>query len=318
MEEHERRCKAAGRVTNVLCSSISDSGASTRGEVPISRAIATVVEGISFGEAPRWTHGALYLSDIHANRILRVDSPGGYEVVRRFDGPVSGLGWLPDGRMLVVSMHDRKVLRQETDGRFVVHGDLWNIATWDANDMVVAGDGTAYVGNFGFRISPTREEPKPAAIAKITPSGATSVAAAGLWFPNGMVISGDGRTLVVAESAARRLSAFDIAEDGILVNQRLWGQMAPHQLPDGICLDGEGAIWIASPPSKEVVRMREGGEIVERIALEQEAIACMLGGEDRRTLFMLTAERRDPEWCRHHHTARVLATRVEVPGAGLP
>jgi len=119
--------------------------------------------------------------------------------------------------------------------------------------MVVATDGTAYVGNFGFRIFPTREEPKPAAIAKITSSGAASVAAAGLWFPNGMVISGDGHTLVVAESAARRLSAFDIAEDGSLINQRLWGQMAPDQLPDGLCLDADGAIWIASPPSKEVV-----------------------------------------------------------------
>jgi sugar lactone lactonase YvrE len=297
---------------------VSGADASSEGGPAINRAITIVVDGISFGEAPRWSDGSLYLSDIHANRILRVKSTGGYEVVQQFDAPVSGLGWLPDGRMLVVSMHDRKVLRRETDGQFVVHSDLSNIATWHANDMVVAVDGTAYVGNFGFRIFPTREDPKPAAIAKITPSGTASVAARGLWFPNGMVISEDGHTLVVAESAARRLSAFDVAGDGSLVNQRLWGHMTPNQLPDGICLDGEGAIWIASPPSKEVVRMREGGEIVERIALEQEAIACMLGGEDRRTLFILTAEGRDPEWCRLHHTARVLAIQVEVPGAGLP
>jgi sugar lactone lactonase YvrE len=297
---------------------LSDTDTSPEGGRAISREVITVVEGISFGEAPRWRHGSLYLSDIHANRILRVDPTGRYEVVERFDGPVSGLGWLPDGRMLVVSMHDRKVLRQEMDGQFVVHSDLSNIATWHANDMVVATDGTAYVGNFGFRIFPTREEPRAAAIAKITPSGATRVAATGLWFPNGMVISEDGRTLVVAESTARRLSAFDIAEDGTLVHRRLWGQMASDQLPDGICLDADGAIWIASPPSREVVRMREGGEIVERIALDQDAIACMLGGEDRRTLFMLTAEKRDPEWCRVHHSARVLSTRVEIPGAGLP
>jgi sugar lactone lactonase YvrE len=239
-------------------------------------------------------------------------------VIAQFKGPVSGLGWLPDGSMLVVSMNDRKVLRQEADGQLVVHSDLADIATWHANDMVVAADGTAYVGNFGFRIFPTREEARPAAIAKIAPSGGTSVAASGLWFPNGMVISESGRTLVVAESAARRLSAFDIAEDGNLVNQRVWGQMAPDQLPDGICLDAEGAIWVASPPSREVVRMREGGEIIERISLEQDAIACMLGGEDRRTLFILTAESRDPEWCRLNYKARVLMTRVEVPGVGLP
>jgi sugar lactone lactonase YvrE len=247
-----------------------------------------------------------------------VDPGGTYQVIQQFDGPVSGLGWLPDGRMLVVSMHDRKVLRQESDGMFVVHSDLSSIATWHANDMVVTGDGTAYVGNFGFRIFPVRDEPRAAAIAKITPAGASSVAATGLMFPNGMVVSEEGRTLIVAESAARRLSAFDVADDGRLVNQRLWGQMASGELPDGICLDAEGAIWIASPPSKQIVRMRERGEIVERIALDQEAIACMLGGEDRRTLFMLTAESRDPEWCSRHHTARVLSTRVEVPGAGFP
>lgn len=280
--------------------------------------MVTVVEGISFGEGPRWRAGCLYISDVHADRILRIHPAGGYDVVAQFEMPVSGLGWLPDGRMLVVSMHDRKILRQEANGEFVEHADISHIATWHANDMVVAADGTAYVGNFGFQIAPVRKEPCTAAIAKITTAGATSIAATGLWFPNGMVITADGRTLVVAESAAKSLSAFDIAEDGTLVNQRLWGKMDPYQLPDGICLDAEGAIWIASPPSREVVRMREGGEVVERIALEQEGIACMLGGEDRRTLFILTAQQRDPDWCRNNHTARVLAVRVEIPGVGLP
>jgi sugar lactone lactonase YvrE len=220
--------------------------------------------------------------------------------------------------MLVVSMHEREILRQEADGGFVEHADISHIATWHANDMVVASDGTAYVGNFGFQIAPVRKEPCTAAIAKITAMGATSIAATGLWFPNGMVITADGRTLVVAESAAKTLSAFDITEDGTLVNQRLWAKMDSHQLPDGICLDAEGAIWIASPPSREVVRMREGGEVVEHIPLEQEGIACMLGGEDRKTLFILTAEQRDPDWCRKNHTARVLSVRVEIPGVGLP
>jgi sugar lactone lactonase YvrE len=280
--------------------------------------VLTVVAGISFGEGPRWRAGSLYISDVHADRILRVHPSGGYDVVAQFDTPVSGLGWLPDGRMLVVSMHERKILRQEANGKFVEHADISHIATWHANDMVVAADGTAYVGNFGFQITPVRKKPRTAAIAKITAAGATSIAATGLWFPNGMVITPDGRTLVVAESAAKSLSAFDIAEDGTLMNQRLWGKMDPHQLPDGICLDADGAIWIASPPSREVVRMREGGEIVEHIALEQEGIACMLGGEDRRTLFILTAQQRDPDWCRNNHTACVLAVRVEIPGVGLP
>jgi sugar lactone lactonase YvrE len=278
----------------------------------------TVVQGIAFGEGPRWRGGSLYVSDVHADRILRVHPNGGYDMVAQFVMPISGLGWLPDGRMLVVSMHDRKLLRQEADGEFVEHADISHIATGHANDMVVAADGTAYIGNFGFEIFPVRKEARPAAIAKISSKGVASIAATGLWFPNGMVISADDRMLVVAESAARRLSAFEIAHDGTLVNQRVWGQMEPHQFPDGICLDAEGAIWIASPPSREVIRMREGGEVVERIALEQEAIACMLGEEDRRTLFILTAERRDPEWCRRNHTARVLSVRVEVPGVGLP
>lgn len=284
----------------------------------ISRELVSVVEGICFGEAPRWRHDCLYVSDMYAGRILRVHPAGGYDVVAEFDTPVSGLGWLPDGRMLVVSMYDRKVLRQEADGQFVQHADISHIATWHANDMVVAADGTAYVGNFGFQIAPIRLPARAAAIARITPDGVTSIAATGLWFPNGMVITPDGRTLVVVESAEKRLSAFDIADDGGLVNQRIWGQMDPNQLPDGICLDAEGAIWIASLSSREVVRMREGGEVLERIALEQEGIACMLGGEDRKTLFIMSAERRDPDWCRMNRTARVLAVEVDTPGVGWP
>jgi len=284
-----------------------------------TRTVVTVVAGISFGEAPRWRDNALYLSDIHADRVLRVSpEKGTYEVVVQLQGPVSGLGWLPDGRLLVVSMHDRKVLRQEANGELVEHADLASIATWHANDMIVAPDGTAYVGNFGFQITPVRAQARTAAIARISATGAVSVATEGLWFPNGMVITPDAATLVVAESAARRLTALDITDKGALANPRVWAQMEPNQLPDGICLDAEGAIWVASPPTREVVRMRQGGKILERIALEQEGIACLLGGADRRTLFILTAECRDPEWCRKNHTARVLAVTVDIPGAGYP
>ena len=284
-----------------------------------ARKVTTVIEGLSLGEAPRWRDGALYLSDIHADRVLRVNPERGtYEVLIQWDKPVSGLGWLPDGRLLVVSMHDRRVLRQEPDGNIVEHADLGGIATWHTNDMVVAPDGTAYVGNFGFQIAPVRARARTAAIARISPTGSVSIAADGFWFPNGMVITPDGRSMVVAESAARRLSVLDITDAGTLTNPRVWGEMAPNQLPDGICLDAQGAIWIASPTSHEVVRMRCGGEILERIELPQEAIACMLGGADRKTLFILTADSHDPEWCRRHHSARVLAVQVEVPGAGWP
>jgi sugar lactone lactonase YvrE len=289
-----------------------------KGSIRMNRSLTTLVDGIAFGEAPRWREDGLYIADIHADRVLRVNVAGGFEVVATFGGPVSGLGWLPDGRMLVVSMHDRRVLRQEAGDTFVEHADLSGIATWHANDMVVAADGTAYVGNFGFQIAPVRAEARPAAIAMVTPAGTVSVAVDGLWFPNGMVITPDGRTLVVAESGTRAITAFGIAASGELVNRRPWGQMDVAALPDGICLDAENAIWIASPPTREVLRMREGGEVLERIATEQQAVACMLGGDDRRTLFILTAESLDPAWCREHHTARVLATRVEVPGAGWP
>ncbi len=283
----------------------------------MSRLITALVDGIAFGEAPRWHDGALYLSDIHADRVLRVSPSGSYDVVATFDGPTSGLGWLPDGRLLVVSMNDRRVLRQEADGAFVTHADLSGIATWHANDMVVAADGTAYVGNFGFPIFPPGT-PRTAAIARITPEGVASVAADEFWFPNGMVITPDGGTMVVAESGTRVLTALTIATDGSLVDRRLWSELPEGALPDGICLDAEGAIWVASPTSHEVLRMREGGEVLERIATEQEAIACILGGGDGRTLFILTADNSDPDWCRGNHRARILSTQVEAAAAGLP
>ena len=282
------------------------------------RSLRMLRSDLSFGEAPRWRQGeGLYVSDIHANRILRIGEAGACEVVARFDGPVSGLGWLPDGSLLVVSMHDRRVLRRQPTGEFHVHADLAEIATWHANDMVVSADGAAYVGNFGYSLTPRREV-RPAKLAKVTQDGRASVAADDLMFPNGMVISPDGRTLIVGESAACRLTAFTIAADGELSERREWARLPEGAFPDGICLDAEGAIWVASPPSREVLRMREGGEVLERIPTEQMAIAAMLGGTDRRTLFICTADSTDPEHCIANHTARLLAVEVEVPGAGSP
>ncbi|NMO03821.1 SMP-30/gluconolactonase/LRE family protein [Gordonia sp. TBRC 11910] len=284
----------------------------------MSYELEVLAEDLAFGEGPRWHNGALYLSDIHADRVIRMQPDGKYDVIGSFEGPTSGLGWLPDGAMLVVSMNDRRVLRQEPDGRFVEHADLSEVASWHANDMVVASDGRAYVGNFGFPIFPTIQSPRSTAIAMVTPDGQVVTAADDFWFPNGMVLTPDEGTLIVAESAARVLTALDVEPDGRLTNRRVWAALDGDRLPDGVCLDEDGAVWVASPPTREVLRVEEGGEILARIETEQEAIACMLGGNDRRTLFILTAEKQDPEWCRANRVAKVLSTRVEVAGAGRP
>ena len=282
------------------------------------RTVRTLQSDLAFGEAPRWRMGeGLYVSDIHANRILLLGRDGAATTVAEFDGPVSGLGWLPDGRLQVVSMHDRRLLRRDADGEFRVHADLSGIATWHANDMVVAADGTAYVGNFGFSLTPRREV-RPAHLAKVTATGKASIAASDLLFPNGAVITPDGRTLVIAESAGRRLTAFSIDVHGDLGDRREWAGMPDGAFPDGICLDAEGAIWVASPSSREVLRIREGGEVLDRIATQQMAIAAMLGGDDRRTLFICTAESTDPDFCQANRSAKILAVEVDAPGAGLP
>jgi sugar lactone lactonase YvrE len=282
------------------------------------RNVRTLQSHLSFGEAPRWRPGeGLYVSDIHANRVLLLGLDNAMTTVAQFDGPVSGLGWLPDGRLLVVSMHDRRLLRRDADGVFRVHGDLSGIATWHANDMVVSADGAAYVGNFGFSLTP-RQEVRPAHLAKVSADGKVSIAASGLLFPNGAVITPDGRTLVIGESAGRRLTAFSIDDRGDLGDRREWAPMPEGAFPDGICLDAEGAIWVASPPSREVLRIEEGGAVLDRIPTEQMAIAAMLGGEERRTLFICTAESTDPAFCQANHSARILAVEVDVPGAGLP
>lgn len=282
----------------------------------MTRKLDTILDGLAFGEGPRWRDGELYLSDMHAHEIVAVTPSGTRRTVQSFDGPVSGLGWLPDGRMLVVSMADQRVLRQESGG-FVPHGDLSGIATGLANDMVVTSAGQAFVGNFGFTLHPP-SEPKAATLARVDADGSAHAAAGELMFPNGMVITPDNRTLIVGESWGRRLTAFDLVADGTLTNRRVWAAMPEKALPDGICLDAEGAIWVASPSSSEVLRIREGGEVTERIATEQQAIACMLGGSDRKTLFVLTSESTDPEVCARTRSSRVQAVAVDVAGAGLP
>ena len=279
--------------------------------------LETVLDGLSFGEAPRWRPEGLYFVDIYVHKIVLLRSDGISEDIATLEGPVSGLGWLPDGRLLVVSMYDKRVLRRESNGVFVTHADLSAIATGHANDMVVTADGTAFVGNFGFSLHPP-EEFRAAVLAKVTPDGYVSSAATELAFPNGMVITRDASTIVVAESRGRCLTAFDLSPTFELSNRRRWAALPDGAFPDGICLDEEGAIWVASPSTCEVLRVHEGGRVDERIATGQQAIACMLGGAMRNTLYILTAESREPDFCRFTHRAQVKAVQVAVAGCGLP
>lgn len=276
------------------------------------------VKGLAFPESPRWRAGALWLSDFYQRRVLRVTADGAVETVAEVPGQPSGLGWLPDGRLLVVSMNDRRLLRQ--DGQALVEAaDLSGLAAWPCNDMLVDGLGRAYVGNFGFDLH-ARAPFAATSLLLVTPDGQVRVAADDMHFPNGMVLTPDGRTLVVAESYGQRLTAFDVAPDGTLGRRRVWARLEGKGVgPDGICLDAQGAIWLASPVSREVLRVKEGGEVVERIATDGQAVACMLGGDDRRTLFVLTGRVLvTPQQSLDQRSGTVWRTRVAVPGAGLP
>ncbi len=279
------------------------------------RKTTVLASGLVFGEGPRWHDGRLWLSDMHALRVVTVDESGRVDRVVRVAGRPSGLGWLPDGRLLVVSMDDRKLL--VFDGRSLeTYADLSGLAPYAVNDMVVDGEGRAYVSQFGYDFHHQGEFQKTE-ILRVDPGGRARAAAGELAFPNGMVITPDGRTLVVGESFGARLTAFDVGEDGSLANRRLFAKLE-GAVPDGICLDAEGCIWVASPVSRECLRVREGGEVTDRVPTEAQSIACMLGGGDRRTLFVLTSEVIDPEECVKRKSARVETVRVDVPGAGWP
>jgi sugar lactone lactonase YvrE len=281
------------------------------------RTLTTLLDGLKFGEGPRWHDGKLYFSDMHANHVMTVDLEGRSAVVCEVPNNPSGLGWLPDGTMLVVSMTDRKVMRLERGGGALkVHADLSALAPFHCNDMVVDSKGRAYVGNFGYDLH-KGENARGTVLIMVTPDGKPRVVAGDLMFPNGTVITPDGKTLIVGESFGRRLTAFDIAADGSLANRRVWADLG-NNVPDGIALDAEGAIWVASPMSSEVIRVKEGGEVLERIKVATDAFACMLGGADRKTLFVLTSASSDPEACRANATGKVEITKVEVPGSGLP
>jgi sugar lactone lactonase YvrE len=279
--------------------------------------LKTVVEGLAFGEGPRWHDGVLWWSDMHDHAVRRLAPSGEVQTICQVDGRPSGLGWLPGGDLLVVSMIDRRVLRLGADGILKVHADLTAVAPRRTNDMVVDRQGRAYVGNFGFDYD-TDEPVTGTVLALVQPDGAVSVVANDLVFPNGMVITPDDRTLIVAETWGVRLTAFDIRPDGSLENRRLWAQLPDGVFPDGICLDAEGAVWVASPTANGCFRVLEGGQVTERIDTGRGAFACMLGGSDRRTLYICTADSSDHDPLRRNRTARIEAVPLQTPGAGLP
>jgi sugar lactone lactonase YvrE len=274
-----------------------------------------LLDGLCFPEGPRWHDGKLWFSDMHSHRVMTVGLDGAAQAVVEVPAAPSGLGWLPDGRLLVVSMEDRRLLRLDPGGLTEV-ADLRRFAPFHCNDMVVDAQGRAYVGNFGFDLH-GGATPVPTVLVLVLPSGEARIAADDLMFPNGTVITPDGRTLIVGESFGPRLTAFDVQPDGSLTNRRTWATLE-RAVPDGICLDVEGAIWIASPISAEVLRVAEGGAVTRRIPVATQAFACMLGGPRRRHLFICTAETGDPAQCRGRRDGRIEVIEVDVPGAGLP
>ena len=278
--------------------------------------LRVVADGFHFLEGPRWRDGRLWVSDMHGERVVTVTPDGVVEPIVEVPTQPSGLGWLPDGRLLVVSMTDRRLLRLEA-GRLVVHADLSGLATFHCNDMVVDAAGRAYVGNFGYDYE-AGQAFTSAVLALVHPDGRVEPAADDLAFPNGTVITPDGGTLIVAETFAHRLTAFTIAAGGRLAGRRTWASLDEQVYPDGICLDAEGAVWVASPLTNEAIRVREGGAVTDRVAADRHVIACMLGGVDRRTLFVLAATAIPRAEARAQRGARILATTVDVPGAGSP
>jgi len=297
----------------------------------MSRAIDTIGEGFTFLECPRWHQDRLWFVDFYTYRVYSAQSDGSdVRVEAEVPGQPSGLGWLPDGRLLVVSMKDARVLRREADGSLVRHADLSHLVGGHPNDMVVDGRGRAFVGEFGFDLM-AGAPLAPAGLLRVDPDGTVTKVADDLWFPNGSVITEDD-VLLVGETFGNRVTAFDIADDGSLVNRRIWAQFgdlpdtselgpAIGQLniaPDGCCLDAEGALWIADALGSRVLRILEGGAIDDEIRTEAGVFACMLGGDDGRTLFMCAAPDFAEEARKNAKEARLLATRVEVPHAGLP
>jgi sugar lactone lactonase YvrE len=278
----------------------------------------TLMTGLAFGESPRWHAGRLWVSDWGAQEVIAVDPDGKSEVVVRVPFPAFPMciDFLPDGRLLIVSASDGLLLRREADGSLVTHAELTGLSDYKWNDVVVDGRGNTYVNNTGFDFP--GGEFAPGIVALVTPDGSARQVADGVAFPNGMVVTPDNSTLILAESYASRLTAFDIAADGGLSNRRVWADLAGGA-PDGICLDAENAIWYGDVPNKRCVRVGEGGEVLRTIDLDRGCFACMLGGVERRTLFLVATEWRGAaSMADGQRTGQVLTAEAPAPRAGWP
>jgi sugar lactone lactonase YvrE len=283
---------------------------SSKGEVQ------TLLTGRAFVESPRWHEGRLWFSDWLTGEIIAVDLRGISEVMYRVPTFPFSMDWLPDGRLLVTS--GTQVLRGQSDGSLAPHADLANLCKKGLNEIVVDGRGNVYVNDVGFDLM-GGENFAPGMIALLTADGTARQVADGIAFPNGMAVTSNGSMLIVAESYGRKLTAFDIAWDGSLSNRRVWADLA-NGVPDGICIDADNAVWYGDVPNKRCVRVREGGEVLQVIDLDRGCFACMLGGEDGKTLFMMAAEwhgvsKMSAEGAR---TGKVLTVKAPAPSGGRP
>jgi sugar lactone lactonase YvrE len=278
--------------------------------------LQTLMTGILFGESPRWHDERLWFSDWGTQEIIAVDLEGKSEVIIHMPSFPFSIDFLPDGRLLIVSARDRLLLRREPDESLVTHADLSTVSEHPWNDIVVDGRGNAYIGNIGFDFP--GGEFAPGILALVTPDGSARQVADGVAFPNGIVVTPDNSTLILAESYANRLTAFDIAADGSLFNRRMWAEL-DGGVPDGICLDSEGAVWYGDVPNKRCVRVREGGEVLQTIDLDRGCFACMLGGVDRRILLMVAREWGGMEsTAEGERTGQLLTAPAPAPGVGWP
>lgn len=276
----------------------------------------TLMSGLAFGESPRWCEDRLWFSDWGAHEVIAVDREGKSEVIVRVPSFPMCIDFLPDERLLIVSASDGLLLRREPDGSLRTHADLTGLADHKWNDIVVDGRGNAYVNNIGFDFP--GGACAPGILALVTPDGSARQVAEGVAFPNGMVVTPDNSTLILAESYGNRLTAFDIAADGGLSHRRVWADLQGG-VPDGICLDAANAIWYGDVPNKRCGRVREGGEVLQAIQLDRGCFACMLGGADRRTLFLMATEWRGPaHMVDGSRTGQVLTVEAPAPGVGWP
>ncbi len=288
----------------------------------------TVASGFGFLEAPRWHDDRIWFSDFYTHRVLSAREDGSdLRTEAHVTQQPAGLGWLPDGRLLVVSMRDRKILRREADGTMAVHADLGSYATGHANDMVADAKGRVFVGNFGFDLMGGAPL-ETASLHRVDPDGNVTQVATDLWFPNGSVIT-PGNVLIVNETFGNRSTAFDVTEDGQLANRRVWAEFGPMPTerpidkvlaqatvaPDGACLDAEEALWIADATGNRLLRVKEGGEIADEVRPGSPVYACALGGADGRTLFACAAPDFDEAARTAAQEASLIAIRVTVPAA---